>query len=222
MRHALLALAALAAPLALTACKGSEPAAPAKPAVKWPAKPANGAPIALVFKKFEGEGDRKVALFDLFNFGESNLTRFTAMLEYLDASGKVLKDFPHTHMKVVGGKEVAEIKAGFFIPAEATSVRAVIRNTEHGAANKWTAPEGGDAPPAAAASVPGSAAASAPASAPDSAAASAPGSAAASAPASAPDSAAASAPASAPASGAGEGEGEAEGDAEEAAEGAAE
>jgi hypothetical protein len=193
MRHVLLAVAALAAPLALTACKKPDAAAPgaaAKAEVKWPAKPADGAPIALVFKKFEGEGERKIGIFDLFNFGEGNLTRFVAKLEYLDASGKVIGGVPHTHMQVVGGKAVAEIKAGFGLPPETTAMRAVVRTTEHGAANKWAAPEPGAAP---ASEAPAAAASDAPAA------------------------AGSEAPAAAPAS-EGEGDGEAEGDAEEGAE----
>lgn len=136
MRWSHLALAALlpVGALSVTGCsKKEEKAEAAKPAIKWPAKPAEGAsPLVLQFKEMTGEGDERRAVFDVFNFAEENVSEFHATLAYLDKSGKQLKTFPHTQMQVFGGKEHGTIKAGFFMPPETVKVTAKINKLRIG------------------------------------------------------------------------------------------
>ncbi len=142
MRFLTASLLILAAAIALPACgdKKSGDTAAAKPEVKWPAAPENGAPVAIEFVAMEGEGERRKATFTVFNFADVPVTRFVAELEYRDASGKVLKTFPHTQIEFFDKKSTGDMTAGFFMPPETTKVTAVVRLVQLGGGKpEWKA-----------------------------------------------------------------------------------
>ncbi len=121
--------AALASGALMGCNKGGDDAKPAdaKPKVAWPAKPTDGSPVVVQFKAMEGEGKERRAVFDVFNFDETeNISELRMELQYLDASGKVLKTFPHTQISPFYNKEVGQLKAGFFMPPETVKVAAVV------------------------------------------------------------------------------------------------
>jgi hypothetical protein len=140
MRWTHLALAALLPFAALTGCSKKEAPAEAKPAIKWPAKPAEGASVIVMqFKEMTGKDKDRRAIFDVFNFGKENVSEIHAELAYLDKDGKVLKTFPHTQMQVFGNGDHDTIKAGFFMPPETVKVTATVKKLRIGEGKTWEA-----------------------------------------------------------------------------------
>ncbi len=138
-----------ASSLLATGCskKGDAPAEPAQPDVKWPDAPKNGAPLALEFVRLEGEGDRRRAVMNVFNFADTSVTQFVAELQYRDKDGKVLKTFPHTQYEVFTKKSVDDLEVGFFLPPETTSVTATVLKAKlSGQDAMWEAPAEGGTP----------------------------------------------------------------------------
>lgn len=149
MRTLTFALCLAASSLTTAGCskKSDAPAEPAQPEVKWPDKPANGAPLALEFVRLEGEGDDRRALMNVFNFADTSVTQFVAELQYRDKDGKVLKTFPHTQYELFTKKSVDELKVGFFMPPETTSVTATLLKAKlSGQDAMWEAPAEGANP----------------------------------------------------------------------------
>lgn len=107
--------------------------------VKWPEKPASGAPVALEFIGLVGQGDRMEANMRIFNFSDKPVTRINMTLDYLDATGKKLKDFPwgQSGPSLVGPKEYKDKEMGAFIPAETKKVTATVKDVEFGDGSKW-------------------------------------------------------------------------------------
>ncbi|MCA9560487.1 MAG: hypothetical protein KC583_18190 [Myxococcales bacterium] len=149
MRIRTLALCLAATGLTAVGCskKDDAPAEAAKPDVKWPDKPANGAPLALEFVRFEGEGEKRRAVMNVFNFADVSVTQFVADLQYRDKDGNVLKTFPHTQYEVFTKKSVDDLEVGFFMPPETTSVTATILKAKlSGQDAMWEAPAEGGTP----------------------------------------------------------------------------
>ncbi len=108
---------------------------------KWPAKPADGAPLVVEFVKLVGADKDMQAELKLFNFEAKAVRRLFMTTHFLDASGKELKDFPWSVQapEVVGAKKTAVIKAGAFLPKETVSVKVTLREVEFTDGSKWEA-----------------------------------------------------------------------------------
>src|ERR1041385_3294308 len=61
---------------------------------KWPARPANGAPVAIELVDVTGPGAPLEARMRVFNFGDQAITKIDSTLEYFDGSGKKVQEFP--------------------------------------------------------------------------------------------------------------------------------
>ncbi len=111
--------------------------------VTWPAKPADGTPVA--FESVSVGPDKKgkdlEAKVRMFNFTDKDITRISATLDYLDASGKKLKDFPWgmggPNLLPAKGTKVDEV--GAFLPAETKKVAVNVRSVEFKDGSKWEA-----------------------------------------------------------------------------------
>lgn len=94
------------------------------------------------FIALQGAGDRIEAKLRLFNFADKEINSVRMTLNYLDGTGKELKDFPWSQSKagMIGKKGTAEIKAGAFIPAETKSVTVEFRGVDYADGTKWERP----------------------------------------------------------------------------------
>src|SRR6185295_5770449 len=111
--------------------------------VKWPAKPANGSPLAIEFVALKGTGDDISADMRLFNFEAKPITGISLELHYQGADGKDLKTFPwgaQAAPYLVDAKGTSVKDMGAFIPAEAKTVSADIHEVTFKDGTKWTAP----------------------------------------------------------------------------------
>jgi hypothetical protein len=113
-------------------------------AVTWPAQPADGQPVTLQFVSVgpDKRGKDLVAKMRVFNFGDKDVKSIRMTLDYLDGTGKKLKDFPWGMAgmpNVVGPKGTKEEEMGAFIPAETKKVEARVRSVEFGDGSKWEA-----------------------------------------------------------------------------------
>lgn len=114
--------------------------------VTWPAKPADGTPVA--FESISVGPDKKgkdlEAKVRMFNFTDKDIVRISATLDYLDGSGKKLKDFPWG----MGGPTLLPAKAtkvdevGAFLPPETKKVDVKVRSVDFKDGSKWEAPKG--------------------------------------------------------------------------------
>ena len=121
--------------LGLTACGGDK-----KEQAPWPEKPADGTPVVVEFVALDGEGKKMSAKMRVFNFSDKAVSRVGLQLDYLDAQGKKLKDFPWSQQgmpQLVGpkGQEVAEM--GAFLPPETAKVMAKVELVEFKDGSKW-------------------------------------------------------------------------------------
>lgn len=110
--------------------------------VTWPAAPADGQPVVLQFVSVgpNKRGKDLEAQMRVFNFSDKDVKRLSLMLDYLDGSGKKLKDFPWSMMagsSIVGPKGTKVDGMGAFIPAETKKVEARVRSVEFGDGTKW-------------------------------------------------------------------------------------
>jgi len=105
----------------------------------WPAQPADGTPVVFEFVEVTGTGDKLKAKMRMFNFTQKKITRITSKLDYLDATGKKLKDFPWSMQgpALLGPKEAKEKDMGAFLPAETKKVEAKIEGVDFDDGTKW-------------------------------------------------------------------------------------
>jgi len=110
--------------------------------VTWPAKPADGTPV--VFEMVSVGPDKRgkdlEAQMRIFNFTDKDIKRVSVTLDYLDASGKKLKDFPWGMAgvpNVVPAKGTKVDGMGAFLPPETKKVEARVRSVEFGDGTKW-------------------------------------------------------------------------------------
>lgn len=132
MKHNLQILVCVLTALSFLACGGDE--------VTWPEKPADGTPVVIQFVKIAGEGDDMSAKMRVFNFGEQSVTRMQMTLEYLDADGKKLGDFPwsqHAMSGIVDKKAHKVVNMGALIKKGTTKVRAVLSEVEFRGGKTW-------------------------------------------------------------------------------------
>jgi hypothetical protein len=112
--------------------------------VTWPAKPADGTPVA--FESVSVGPDKKgkdlEAKVRMFNFTDKDVVRISATLDYLDGTGKKLKDFPWgmggPNLLPAKGTKVDEV--GAFLPPETKKVDVKVRSVEFKDGSKWDAP----------------------------------------------------------------------------------
>jgi len=111
--------------------------------MKWPAKPADGTPVVFEFDSMAGTGDKMEAKVRMFNFTDKKVTRMSTTLDYLDAGGKKLKDFPWGMggMSLLGPNEAKEETVGAFMPPETKKVEVRLRSVEFGDGSKWENPK---------------------------------------------------------------------------------
>lgn len=111
--------------------------------VKWPEKPADGAPVVGEFIEMTGEGEDMEAKIRFFNFTDKSIDRLQMTLHYLDGSGKELDDFPYTVMqgKLIDAKGHRTKEVGAFIPKETKKVTAEIREVQFTDGTTWSAPQ---------------------------------------------------------------------------------
>jgi len=135
-------LGMLSGSFALAGCKSKDGDGGSSSAKAWPAQPADGTPIAAEFIAMQGSGDDIEAKLRLFNFADKEINSVRMTLNYLDGTGKELKDFPWSQSKagMIGKKGTAEIKAGAFIPAETKSVTVEFKGVEYADGTKWERP----------------------------------------------------------------------------------
>ncbi len=114
--------------------------------VTWPAKPTDGSPV--VIESVSVGPDRKgkdlEAKVRVFNFSDKDITRISMTLDYLDASGKKLKDFPWGMSgmpSLVAAKGVKEDGVGAFLPPDTKKVAAHVRSVDFKDGTKWEAPK---------------------------------------------------------------------------------
>lgn len=138
----LVLLGMLSGSVALAGCKSKDGDGGSSSPSAWPAQPADGTPIAAEFVSLQGSGDDLEAKLRLYNFADKDINSVRMTLNYLDGSGKELKDFPWGQSKagLVGKKGTAEIKAGAFIPAETRSVTVEFKGVEYADGTKWERP----------------------------------------------------------------------------------
>jgi hypothetical protein len=110
--------------------------------VTWPAAPTDGQPVTLQFVSVgpDKRGKDLEAQMRVFNFSDKEVKRISMTLDYLDGTGKKLKDFPWGMMgvpNVVGPKGTKVDGMGAFIPAETKKVEARVRSVEFGDGTKW-------------------------------------------------------------------------------------
>lgn len=136
----LVLLGMLSGSFALAGCKSKDGDSSSSKA--WPAQPADGTPIVAEFIAMQGSGEDIEVKLRLFNFADKAINSVRMTLNYLDATGKELKDFPWSQAKagMIGKKGTAEIKAGAFIPAETKSVSVEFRGVEYADGTKWERP----------------------------------------------------------------------------------
>lgn len=151
MRRALLALAISALVVSTAGCRKGGDADKSRPAQKqetptagpgaegWPAKPADGAPVAVEFVSLAKAGDDLRARMRLSNFGEKDVRGVHLELEYLAEDGKVLKAMPWSQVAptLVGARAQAEHEMGAFLPPDTKTVRAVIHRVELSDGTDW-------------------------------------------------------------------------------------
>lgn len=114
-------------------------------AVTWPAQTGDQ-PVSLQFVSVgpDKRGKDLEAKMRVFNFTDKDVKRISMTLDYLDGTGKKLKDFPWGMMgvpNVVGPKGTKVDGMGAFIPAETKKVEARVRSVEFGDGSKWEAKE---------------------------------------------------------------------------------
>lgn len=111
--------------------------------VTWPAKPADGTPVVFEFVSMQPNDKDLEAKVRMFNFTDKDVTRISATLDYLDGTGKKLKDFPWG----MGGPALLPAKAtkvdevGAFVPPETKKVEVRVRRVEFADKSKWEAPK---------------------------------------------------------------------------------
>lgn len=128
----------------VSGCGKDKDAEKKAPEVKWPDKPENGAPVATEFVSLEGSGEDLAAKIRFFNFSDKSVKRVGMLLEYLDADGKKLKDFPWAQMGtkyMLGPKEHKEYTMGAFMPPETKKVQVIIRSVDFDDGTDWKLPE---------------------------------------------------------------------------------
>lgn len=150
LRRALIVVALLLA-LTASACRKGEDTPKTAPAAAepapadgpgsegWPARPADGAPVAVQFVALTKAGDDLRARMKVFNFGDKAVRGVHLELEYIGADGQVLKAMPWSQVAptLVDARAQAEHEMGAFIPAETASVRALVRRVELGDGTDW-------------------------------------------------------------------------------------
>ena len=102
---------------------------------------AAGAGAGYIYDR-DKKGKDLEAKMRVFNFADKEVKRISMTLDYLDGSGKKLKDFPWGMMgmpNVVGPKGTKVDEMGAFIPAETKKVEARVRSVEFGDGSKWEA-----------------------------------------------------------------------------------
>lgn len=132
MRHNLQILVCTLLACAFLGCGGEE--------VKWPEQPADGTPVVIEFVKLTGEGDKMAAKMRVFNFGEQSVTRLNMTLEYLDADGKKLGDFPWSAQNMAGlvaKKAHKVLEMGAFMKEGTKKVKAVLSEVEFREGKPW-------------------------------------------------------------------------------------
>jgi len=113
--------------------------------VTWPAKPADGTPIA--FESISVGPDKRgkdlKAKVRMFNFTDKTIVRMDLSLDYLDGNGKKLKDFPWgmsgPGLLPAKGTKVDEV--GAFLPPETKKVAVQVHSVEFDDKTKWEAPK---------------------------------------------------------------------------------
>jgi hypothetical protein len=107
--------------------------------VKWPDKPADGTPVVFEFVEVAGKGDKLKAKMRMFNFSDKTVTRIVSTLDYLDGTGKSLKDFPWSMQgpALLDPKGTKDKDMGAFLPAETKKVNAKITGVDFGDGTKW-------------------------------------------------------------------------------------
>jgi predicted small lipoprotein YifL len=132
----------LLALLALIAACGEK--APSKPAETWPPAPTDGTPVAWEFVSIQGQGKESSATMKVYNFADKDVRSVQLKLEYLDASGTVIDDFPwgiSKGMGLVKAKATAvEDEMGFDLPPATKTVRAIVGKVEYADGTAWTRP----------------------------------------------------------------------------------
>jgi hypothetical protein len=101
----------------------------------------------VVFKSVSVGPDKKgkdlEAKVRMFNFTDKDVIRISATLDYLDGTGKKLKDFP---WGMSGAPNVVEAKGtkvdevGAFLPPETKSVEVRVRSVDFKDGSKWESP----------------------------------------------------------------------------------
>ncbi len=114
-----------------------------KDSVTWPEKPADGAPVAMVFLEMKGEGEDMHASVRFFNFSDKGIKRISMTLDYLGEGDKKLKDFPWSQMfpRNLEAKGHFKSNVGAFLPEGTKKVNARMREVEFEDGTKWTAEE---------------------------------------------------------------------------------
>lgn len=114
-----------------------------KDSVTWPEKPADGAPVVMVFLEMEGEGEEMSASVRFFNFSDKAVKSIRMTLDYLGEGDKKLKDFPwgQTFAGNLSSKGHMKTRVGAFIPDGTQKVAARIRKVEFQDGTEWTAEE---------------------------------------------------------------------------------
>ena len=107
--------------------------------VKWPDKPADGTPVVFEFVEVSGTGDKIKAKMRMFSFSDKMITRVNSTLDYLDGTGKKLKDFPWSMSGpgLLEAKQTKDKDMGAFIPAETKKVVAHISEVGFSDGSKW-------------------------------------------------------------------------------------
>lgn len=111
-----------------------------KESVKWPEKPANGAPVAVEFVKMTGKGEDLEAEMRFFNFADKPVRRIYLDLHYLGEDGKPLREpFPFTLQAptLVEAKGTRTKDVGAFVPEATKKVQGEVREVEFADGTKW-------------------------------------------------------------------------------------
>jgi hypothetical protein len=97
-------------------------------------------PVSLKFDSFTGDENFRNIKFHVTNHANKDAETFSLDISYLDANGKVLKDFPNTHSHIVSANKEADVEvSAFFMPEETKSVKAILKRVEFSDASEWIA-----------------------------------------------------------------------------------
>lgn len=127
--------------------KAAEPEAPdlakkTAESVLWPEKPADGAPVAARFVRMIGEGKRRGAEVQLFNFAAQHLLDIDLVLIWVDADGKELGRWPQRarSKRLVAKGGQATMSMGSHVPVGTTAARLTVRRLGFEGGIDWTRP----------------------------------------------------------------------------------